>query len=530
MERMKGKSLLVLSGLVAPLLMAIGGVVYAITGEMGTLSLALIWIGLLLLLLFFYINFSEIKLYISKRSTRYGANMALMVAVFTAILVLIGMMSVKYKLRIDLTEHKRYSLSKQTVKILKSLDRNVEAIAFYRSDERTRQEMFDLLEEYSYYSPKFNFWFVDPDKKPLEAAKYGVTSYRTTLIRSGDKEETVGFESEDKLTNALIKATRDEVKTIYFVTGHGENNIEDNREYGYKNAQQSIIKENYQVRELILVGEEDIPDDASVLIVSGPQKDFAQGELHKIDKYVKNGGSALFMLDPAPLPKLSHFLKKYDFNVQNDIVVDKLIRITGTNYLTPVVTQYHKEHPITRDLTNVYTFFPIVRSVEIAEDPARGNYNLAKTSANSWARSKGKLDEDNLAFDASKDVRGPLSIMSVNVVEAKKAAEDESNEGPDNTSDGQVQKWGKIVVIGDSNFASNTHIRLAGNKDLFLNTIGWLAEEHALISVRKKERGVSPVTLTDSEERLVFWLSVIIVPSFIMVIGVGIISRRRLEV
>jgi len=523
---MKTKGIWLL-GFLSPFLIVTGGIIYAVTGEMGNIALVLIWIGLLSLLLFFYINFSAIKLFIARRSTKYGVNMALMIGIIIVIVGVIGTMSVRYKMRLDLTENQRYSLSKQTVKILKSLPRDVEAIAFYRSDERTRQAMFDLLKEYSYYSPRFKFWFVDPDKKPVSAAKYGITSYRTTLIRSGGNQEVVGFESEDKLTNALMKVIRDEVKTIYFVKGHGENDVEDAQEYGYKSAKEAIEKESYQVRDLFLAGVDRIPEDASVLVVSGPRKDIVQGELEKVTEYVNKGGAVFFMLDPAPLAELSVYLKGYGFELESNIIVDKLVRIVGTNYLTPVVTEYNKGHPITRDLTNVYSFFPIARSVEIEEDPASGSHNLAKTSASSWARSKGKLDEDDLKFDQARDRRGPLNIMAVKVVEVK--AEKKKKSATKDVVEGSVQRWGKIVVVGDSNFAGNTHIRLAGNRDLFLNTINWLAEEHALISVRKKETGISPMTLTDTQERLVFWLSVLIVPSLIMIMGVGVIARRRRE-
>jgi len=496
---MKSNKMLLLPGILGPFCIAIGGITLAITGETGSFALAMIWIGLLSLLLFFYVNFSGIKTFIAKRSTQYGANTLVMIIVFITIVGLIGGMSVKYKWRVDLTVQQRYSLSKQTIKILKSLKHDVEVIAFYRTDGRTRQAMYDLLKEYSYHSPKFTFWFIDPDKKPIEAAEYGVTAYRTTLIKSNNKEEMVGFESEDKLTNALMKVIRDEVKTIHFVKGHGENNLEDETEYGYKMAKQAIEKESYPVKELL----------------------------------------PLFMLDPALLPELSNHLSGYGFELHNDIIVDKLIRVVGTNYLTPVVTEYKKEHPITADLSNIYTFFPIARSVGIAENPGTGSYNLAKTSSSSWARSTGTLDKDNLEFNPSTDTQGPLNIMAVSVVRVanpdkaenkKPAATPLEKITVSDAANGQVQKFGKIIVIGDSNFAGNTHIRLAGNKDLFLNTINWLAEEHSLISIRQKERGTSPLTLTDAEGRMVFWFSVIIMPSFIMMIGIAVVTRRRRQV
>ncbi len=130
---MKSKSALLLPGLLGPLCIAIGGITVAITGETGSFALAMIWIGLLALLLFFYVNFSAIKLFASKRSSKYGANMVVMIIVFITIVGLVGVMSIKYKLRIDLTDEQRYSLSGQTVKILESLEHDVEVVAFYRS-------------------------------------------------------------------------------------------------------------------------------------------------------------------------------------------------------------------------------------------------------------------------------------------------------------------------------------------------------------------------------------------------------------
>ena len=546
---MNNRGLSLLIGLVALVSIAAGGIIQSITGELGNLPLALIWIGLLGLLLLFYANFSRIRELLATRSTRFGANMVVMVAIFVVIIGMVSAMSVKYKVRVDLTANQRYSLSRQTVKLLRSLDREVEAIAFYRGDERTRQAMVDLLGEYAYHSPHFKFWFVDPDKRPAEAAKYGVTSYRTTLLRSRGKEEVVSFESEAKVTNALMKVLRDQVKTIYLTQGHGENSIADEQEYGYALAKKFLESESYQVRELLLVGETTIPADASVVVVSGPRTDLQPTELEKLDLFLKGGGSVLFMLDPAPLPFTLDYLERLDFKIGNDIVVDKLIRIMGTNYLTPVVMDYNKEHPLTREMANIYTFFPIARSVEITDDPGQGRYTLARTSSSSWARSKGQLTDDNVQFDQELDRRGPLGVMSVAAI--KVAGGDGQAEGDGGAKDGETKddapkktgpdgeaaaqgadrmsRWGKVVVVGDSNFASNTHIKLAGNRDLFLNTINWLAAEVALISVRGKEPGLSPLTLTSAQGRLVFWVAVIIMPSLFLVIGVGVMLRRKTD-
>lgn len=526
-------------GLLGIVFVLAGGVTYAITGEFSAVPLLSVWGGLLLVMVSLYVNFAGVKNLIAKRSTKFGANMLAMIGIFVVIVGMIGAMSMRYKHRIDLTATKRYSLSPQTVKILNSLDRGVDAIAFYRSDERTRQAMSDLLQEYSYHSPKFKYWFVDPDKRPVETAKYGVTSYRTTLIRSSDREEIVGFESEEKVTNALLRVLKDEVKTIYFVNGHGEHPLDDAEKPGYKTAKEALERDNFKVKDLLLVGEGPVPDDAAVLVVGGPKKDFLEGELKKLTDYINRGGKALFMLDPSPTPGLTKYLADYGFVVGNDIVIDKRGQMIGANYLTPVVTDYHKDHPLGRDFS-VATFYPVARSVEINEDPTKGSYNLAKTGSNSWSMTEGKLNEDDIKFNPALDRRGPINMTSVTTV--KVAGEEESAPPPVDETAGLdettrqalkgsqqegISTWGKIIVVGDSDFVGNAHINLMGNKDYFLNMISWLAEESSLISVRRKTVGVTPMPLSDTQSKLVFWLSVVIAPSLILAVGGAVIARRR---
>ena len=526
---MKAKGLFAPLGLLSIFLMVAGGITYAITGEMGNLPLTLIWIGLLVLLLFFYIYFPEIREFITKRSTKYAFNTAIMSMVFLVIIGLIAGMSTKYNVRVDLTRDSRYTLSAHTVKILKSLKEDVEAIAFYRSDERTRQAMSDLLSEYSYHSPKFSFRFVDPDRDPIETAKYEVTSYRTTVLKYGNKHEVIGTESENKLTNSLLKLISKDIKVFYFVTGHGEKRIDNKEENGYSYVKEAIERENHQVRDLLLINAEKVPDDAAVLVVSGPETDYLQAELDKITAFVKKGGRVIFMVDPGGLPKLTSYLGGFGFELTNDLIFDKTSQISGSNIAIPVVVQYDKNHPVTREFEQ-FTFFPFARSVHIKEEPAKGSFDIAKTSDKSWTVTSDlkKLTKEDEEFDAAKHKRGPISVVAVTAVEvnlgdnkANKAKDDKAGEGQDS-----MKTWGKILVTGDSDFASNKFMK-AGNKDFLLNMLNWLAEENILISVRRKEPGLTPLLLTPVQGKIVFWLSVVIVPSLLLVAGLGVTARRR---
>ncbi|MDH4101553.1 MAG: GldG family protein, partial [Nitrospirota bacterium] len=449
----------------------------------------------------------------------------------------------KYRARFDLTETQRYTLSSQTKKILRNLKKDIHVMAFYRGSgdmfhEKARQMMQDLLMDYAAASPKFTYEFVDPDKKPGVASKYGVTSYRTTLLISEGKQEIVGMETEEVLTNALLKLTRDKIKTIYFLKGHGENSILDKEGHGYKVVGDTLARENYAVKELVLLGsQEGVPDDAAEVVISGPQQNFLPDELDKLDDYIAKGGKLLVQLDPGGAPNLASHLSKYGFTIGNDIIIDKLSQVFGANYLTPVVNEYEPKHPLTQDF-NVATFFPLARSVEVTKNPEKGVYSLASTSTNSWAETDQKaLEEGRADYDAARDKKGPVSIAAVVAVEATKAPQPAADipaapgEDPSVTKlkEAYKKKYAKIVVFGDSDFGSNTHIGLAGNGDFFLNCVNWLAEEEDLVSIRPRQQTVTPMIMTKTQDKTVFWIPVVVMPLLSLLAGAVMIGRRRLR-
>ena len=223
----------VILGAVSALLLATGISIYAIDGAVTLKSAGLLWIGLMIALFLLYARFGEIKRLLAKKGARYGANMAVMVTIFALTLASMAALGQAHKKRIDLTSSSRFTLSTQTKKIVRALDTTVKAVAFYRSESGTlhakqRQMARDLLEEYAGLSGKFTFTFIDPDRKPGLASRYGVSEYRIILLMAGGKQVKVGAELEEKLTNGLIKLLRKKQKYIYFVKGHGEKSLASN--------------------------------------------------------------------------------------------------------------------------------------------------------------------------------------------------------------------------------------------------------------------------------------------------------------
>lgn len=508
---------------VSVVLIAGGVSVWAIEGAVSITSAGLLWVGLLIALFLLYAKFGEIKRTLGGKSARYGANMAVMVAVFLGVLVFMGALGEAHKERIDLTKTGRFTLSSQTRKILRNLQTPVKAIAFYRSESGTmhaqfRQRARDLLEEYSSESPNFSYTFIDPDRNPGLASKYGVSEYRIILLMAGGEQVKVGNEKEEKITNGLIKLLQDKKKVVYFVRGHGEKDLSSQQKHGYRAASEAVMNEGYEVKELLLLRHDKVPEDASVVVLASPQRPLTREELDRLDEYFKRGGALLVQIDPGHPPTLKTWLENYGFKLQDDVIIDQQSQVYGANYLTPVVYSYNKEHPLTEGF-NLATYFAIANSVYIDEDKKAGRYQLALTGPNSWTEvDKDQLESGNAEYNEEREKRGPVPIMAVTTVEAPPLTDEDGTER---------KRYGKMVLVGDSDFANNTNINLAGNGDLFLNTISWLADEADLVAVRAKKEHVTPVVLTASQGRAIFWVPVVMVPSLVLMTGVGIYSRRK---
>jgi ABC-type uncharacterized transport system involved in gliding motility auxiliary subunit len=479
----------------------------------------LLILGAISLLAAAYASFGSLRSFFAQRTTRYSVNVALMIILLLGIIVFVEAVSFRHSYRVDLTENKRYSLSSQTIKLLQSLKSPISATAFYRTDQPAKRVAEDLFKQYASYSKgKLTWQIVDPDRNPGLAKRYGVDSYGTVVLESGKKEEKVSDADEEKLTNGIVRVTRAGQRIIYVLKGHGERDIANSDKPGFSEAKSAMEKANYQVKDLLLIRDPKIPEDASILLIPGPKNDLFPPELAAIDGFIAKGGKALFMVDPFEAKGLTSYLEKYGVAVRNNLIIElsPIGQLFGAGPEIPVVAEY-ENHPITRDLRGVATLFPLSRSLEAQPKPPQGVsvQLLAKTSSRSW----GETSQEDLKRGEVKpdpqDQPGPLALLAVVTVPAKEA--------PEGRSDARA----RVVVFGTSNIATNQFLNIAGNRDLFLNTVSWLAEEEDLIAIRPKESRSNPVFLTPAQGRLVFFLPVVVLPAVIIIAGITAAVRRR---
>lgn len=506
-----------------------------------TIALILGLLGVAALAAYIILNLSVLKQSFKRKSFIYSGNLIFIVALVLAILVLINYFFSRHHHRFDFTEAKLHSLSDQSIKVLKNLKDEVSALCFFREGNLSQSKTENLLKIYNYHSKKIKYEFIDPDKNPGMVKRYDVTQDGTTIFESGDKESRITSTDEDEITTAIIKISREKKKVLYFLEGHGEASIEVSEEKGYTLAKEELEKLAYEVKKLILALSDTFPQDCSLLVIPGAEKDFFPNELETIRNYISEGGRVFLMVDPETAPGLKSFLTEYGIQLEDDLIVDTVSRLMGGDYFMPMVSEY-EYHEITSKFRYA-TFFPFARSVTVAEEKPEGISVdvLAKTSPNSW--SERQLKETQVTFNKDKDKEGPISIAAVVTVEPKEEAkqepkeEKETEEGDKKETEAKEEKQteeaekikqeGRLAVFGDSDFATNRYFNFSGNGNFFLNTVNWLTEEADLISIQPKTSSPRTIHMTATQGRMLFFVSLIILPLIVLVTGISVWVRRR---
>jgi len=526
-----------------------------------TIALILGLLGVASLAAYIILNLSVLKQSFKRKSFIYSGNLIFIVVLVLAILVLINYFFSRHHYRFDFTEAKLHSLSDQSIKVLKNLKDEVSALCFFREGNIGQAKMENILKIYNYHSKKIKYEFIDPDKNPGMVKRYDVTQDGTTILESGDKESRITSSDEEDITNAIIKVSREKKKVLYFLEGHGEASIEESDERGYALAKEELEKLAYEVKKLVLVLSDTFPQDCSLLVIPGAEKDLLPNELETIRKYISEGGRVFLMVDPETAPGLKSFLAEYGVLLEDDLIVDTVSRLMGGDYFMPIVSEY-EYHQITSKFRYA-TFFPFARSVSVAEEKPEGISAdiLAKTSPNSW--SERQLKDTQVTFNKDKDKEGPISLAAVVTVEPKEEEKQEPKEekggkkeaGPQEEADKEaeeiakaeeknkketetkeekeaeeaekIKQEGRLAVFGDSDFASNRYFNFSGNGNLFLNTVNWLTEEADLISIQPKTSSPRTIHMTATQGRMLFFVSLIILPLVVLVTGISVWMRRR---
>ena len=523
------------SGVTGIFAFLLGGGLYLTFDEMSDVLLLVTSLGAILMFIAIGLSLRAIAIFVSGRRGRFGLNAALMTLAVFVILLITNYFMFTNPNRIDVTATRFFTLSPQTVSVLNELEKQnqeVVAHAFFvenTASENTKTTVEDILNEFSRKSDNFSYRFVDPEINRSEALNFGVTKYPSVVFSYNDEQNHIvtNFTEQEFITGILI-STGAQKKIIYYLTGHGELTatidpmFEKQEDFGLDLAIAGMQRDNYFVMPLNLQQFQEVPSDASVVIIAGPDQDLTETEFEALVNYAKSGGRILMMLNPNPPKLFNDLIYLYGVVVSPQKVADAISNVGGET-LTPLLQKSNAQfatsavHPNINIADEVsVAFFPDTAALitppqeEFALRSHVKFSELASTTPISWLVAPGEDSE----YDVEK-YTGQYTIAGV--IEATGAFEDLTSN----------QDLFKLVVFGDSDFASNKYFYSNDNGDMFLNSVNWLAEDYELISIRPKLMPYREFVVNSLEKEFVKWSSWVIPPFAMILIAFVVWWRRR---
>jgi ABC-type uncharacterized transport system involved in gliding motility auxiliary subunit len=485
-----------------------------------------------------------------------------------ALVLITNYFGMKYYQRWDWTGSKLYSLSEKTESVLAGLDREVRATMFLQPGSDLHGPAKELLERYAAESTRFELRSVDPQRNLVEAQRlvdeYQLASMDVVVFEAADDRRVVeastladydysgmqfgasptmtAFKGEEAFTSALIELIEQRKPTVRFTSGHGERDLDDFETDGLSRIADLLGRENLTLESWASLGQTEVPSDTDLLVVAGPRVNFVAPEIEAFERYLEGGGRMLVMIDPeldgqGGLTRvgLEEWLGERGVELGDDLAIDPSATLPFYGAET-IFVRALGAHPIVQSLEQAQypVIFALARSVRSGSVPDDVEITtLLETSAEGWGETDlGGLDA---VGQGEEDTPGPLSV-AVAVVprtepvagidEADEIDAEPSAEGTEAMAGGEPSTW-RLVVLGDSDFATNGQLANVGNPTLLANAFNWLLEREQLLGIGPKKPEQVRLTLTPGQLSGITWGTLLGLPGLAVAAGVSVWFRRR---
>ncbi len=459
------------------------------------------------------------RAWLRRRAARQGAASVVSVLTFLAVVALVQAIALEVRGRFDLTRDAEWTLAPQTRAVLDALTRDVRLVACFRHGSDAELDARSLLDLYAFASDRIRVEFLDPDREPGRAEDLGVRPGQVVVI-AGPRRRIARRAAEADVTSAILQATRERQRAIYVVTGHGEKAIDENDRGGWSAARRALEGQGYAVRPLSLLGVERAPDDAALLVLAGPRRALLPDEVNVLERFLRAGGGVFVLMDPRrDDAALFEMLARWRVALDPVVLLDELVLVgTGRLRFDATVTKVrtYGRHPVVRRFDEI-TMYPRARPVRITAPAGPDSIDaayLAWTGRSAWGETDLESVARGHATRDADDVPPPLPV----------AAALERVRRPGEPRD---LPRGRMIVVGDSDFANNAFFGVLGNGDFFLNCVSWLCGDEGLIGVRARGRRGDRIVLEAGQQRLLFLVCVVLPPILIGIVGAFVVVRRR---
>ena len=441
-----------------------------------------------------------------KRRLQFLVHHGLFAVLLVALTALLAHLSREYRIEHDLTQSHRNTLSPATLDVLKRLEGPVSITAYALArdarGEHVHRRIEEFLRPYQRAKPDLTVAIVDPREQPKAAAEAGVRAPIELVVTYQRRTERLTEFNEQALANVLLRLARGSERLVLWLDGHGERKLNGPANHDLGEFGRQLEHKGFRVSGINLALAQEMPANASLLVIASPQVDLLAAEVEKIRRYVAGGGNLLWLIDPEPLRGLAPIAEMLGLVLTPGIVADPEAARYGAPPALAVAAVYGR-HAIT-DGFNLITIYPQARQVETIENDDWRVRPLIEVAPRGCVKT-GKLEG---RCDKNRDIVGPITIASA----FERAVGDRQQ---------------RVVVVGNGHFLSNAFIGNGGNRDLGVNMVNWLAGDDRMIVIQPRGAADSALDIDQVTLYLIAFSFLIAAPLAFMITGLAIWWRRR---
>lgn len=462
------------------------------------------------------------------KRARYGASFLASALIGLLIVLLVNFLAVRYRERWDLTRTQSFSLHPATLRVLDGIDRDVDVYGFFPERSLEFQQVRNQYEKFAFEQPRIQVTVADPNKRPDLVSELGVTGNEMTVVKSGERMSFFPGYDEATLAAALLEVTREQAKVVYWLIGHGERTLDESGGEGYKRLQGDLVKSFLKVRTISLAPGEQVPDDASLLVIADPRDAFRPEEIEAIHGYLRGGGRVLIFadlrLDQGGSHPLEPLLERWGISASESVLVDpREEKMQAYPSLLVATPDRFGGHETVSGLRGKRLVTKIARPLEyfqVLEDQQIFHHVLVRGGRGTYGETDLEEFRAEPAVDEAERSKAQANPPppAVSVLAYRDFGRQE---------DSPLAAEARLAVVGDADFAKDEYYDTAANGEFLLNLVRWMTGDEVLIRREGEETYAKLAMTIEPDQRRLVRLVFLIEAAFVFMLGWVVWIFRR---
>lgn len=470
------------------------------------------------------------------RRIRAGANAVASIGVLALLVLFANFFSARHHERWDLTRYRSYSLHPVTERIVKAIDKDVDVYGFFsQANQRTTtQKLFDV---FHLENSRIKVIVDDPNRRPDLVKQFGLPGTNLTLVVAGDRKVIFPGADEADLAKALVEVSRNTNKAIYWLIGHGERTLEAPGGVGFQRLRVELSREYYAMQPLALGPTDQVPQDASLVIVADPHKPLSETEVAALDAYLRRGGRMLVLQDvdytatPDTLRGADALLDRWGLLAEPAVVYDPRSR-TGEADPRIVVGEFFGQdpHESVAALVGNRVVLPLVRPLSfrrVMSDQQIFHHVLLMPGQQGVLPGAGTNPyvEPDLGKAQSADIDRAVQVNWIDQpISLAIAAFRKFEPAPGRPEAGREAR---LILVGDADFMTDAAWDREANGEFALNLVRWATGEELLIRREGERRQAREVMALEPDQLSTMMMAVLVAPLVVALFGAVMWFVRR---